>query len=74
MESDSTYIFQMCIPCGKTLSLIPRSRSSVKVKYQGHIFQKKAVTGALVFHKHRMFSALSKEKLSVFESHLFDDF
>ena len=34
--------------------LVPRSRSSakVKVKYQHHISQKMAVLGALVFHKH----------------------
>ena len=33
--------------------LVPRSRSSakVKVKYQGHISQKIGVSGALVFHK-----------------------
>ena len=36
---------------------VPRSRSSemVKVKYQGHISQKMAVSGALVFHKHILF-------------------
>ena len=34
--------------------LVPRSRSSakVKVKYQGHVSQKMGVSGALVFHKH----------------------
>ena len=34
--------------------LVPRSRSSakVKVKYQGHVSQKMCVSGALVFHKH----------------------
>ena len=34
--------------------LVPRSRSSakVKVKYQGHVSQKTGVSGALVFHKH----------------------
>ena len=37
--------------------LVPRSRSSakVKVKYQGHISQKMGVSGALVFHKHILF-------------------
>ena len=37
--------------------LEPRSRSSAKVnvKNQGHIFQKMAVSGALVFHKHILF-------------------
>ena len=37
--------------------LVPRSRSSakVKVKYQGHVSQKMGVLGALVFHKHILF-------------------
>ena len=37
--------------------LVPRSRSSakVKVKYQRHVSQKMAVSGALVFHKHTLF-------------------
>ena len=30
MVSDGTFIFHMCIHCGKTISLIPRSRSSFK--------------------------------------------
>ena len=38
--------------------LVPRSRSSakVKVKFQGHVSQKMGVLGALVFHKHILFS------------------
>ena len=38
MVSDTAFIFHMCIPCGKTFSVVPRSRSSIKVKikYQGH--------------------------------------
>ena len=38
--------------------LVPRSRLSakVKVKYQGHVSQKMGVSGALVFHKHILFS------------------
>ena len=32
MSRDRASIFHMCIPCGKTLSLGPRSRSSVNVK------------------------------------------
>ena len=37
--------------------LVPRSRSSakVKVKYQGHFSQKMDVSGAFVFHKHILF-------------------
>ena len=33
--------------------LVPRSRSSAKVKvnYQGHVSQKMGISGALVFHK-----------------------
>ena len=43
MVSDRAFIFHICIPWGKTLSLVPKSRSSieVKVKYQGDSFQKK---------------------------------
>ena len=39
--------------------LVPKSRSSakVKVKYQGHVSQKIGVSGALVFHKHILFSS-----------------
>ena len=38
--------------------LVPRSRSctKVKVKYQGHVSQKMCVSGALLFHKHILFS------------------
>ena len=37
--------------------LVPRSRSSakVKVKYKGYIFQKMAISGAFVFYKHILF-------------------
>ena len=31
----------MRVPCGEILSLVPSQRSSVKVRYQGYIFQKK---------------------------------
>ena len=39
--------------------LVPKSRSSakVRVKYQGHVSQKMGVSGALVFHKHILFSS-----------------
>ena len=38
--------------------LVPRSRSSakVKVKHKGYISQKMAVSGAFVFHKHILFN------------------
>ena len=38
--------------------LVPRSRSSakVKVKYKGYISQKMAVSGVFVFHKHILFT------------------
>ena len=40
--------------------LVPRSRSSAKVqvKYQGHVSQKMGVSGALVFHKHILFTCV----------------
>ena len=42
--------------------LVPRLKSSakVKVKYQGHVSQKMGVSGALVFHKHILFSHASE--------------
>ena len=40
MVSGRAFIFQMCIPCGKIFSMVSRSRSSVKVKYQSHTFSK----------------------------------
>ena len=41
--------------------LVPRSRSSakVKVKYQGHVSQQMNVSGALMFHKHILFWFIS---------------
>ena len=55
--------------------LVPRSRSSakVKVKYQGNVSQKMAVSGALMFHKHILFSLLTlsnRKTIKVFESNL----
>ena len=43
MVSDRAFIFHIHIPWGKTLSLVPKSRSSVEVtvKYQGHRFRKR---------------------------------
>ena len=37
--------------------LVPRSRSSakVKVKYQGHVSQKMGISGAFMFNKHILF-------------------
>ena len=42
--------------------LVPRSRSSAKVKfkYKGYISQKMAVSGAFVFHKHVLFHNVFK--------------
>ena len=47
MVSDIAFIFNICIPCGKTFSLVTKLGSSfkVKVKYQGHIVPKMAVPG-----------------------------
>ena len=55
MVIDSAFVCYIYIPWGNTLSLIPKSRSSVKVKNKGHGFLKKmAVLGAFVFHKHSL--------------------
>ena len=47
--------------------LVPRSRSSakVKVKYQGHVSQKMGVSGALVFHKHILFLQYNVNLVSI---------
>ena len=47
MVSDRAFKFHIYIPWGKTLSLVPKSRSSVKVKvkYQGHSFKKNGSCG-----------------------------
>ena len=49
--------------------LVPRSRSSakVKVKYQGHVSQKMVVLGALVFHKHILFLLYYELSFIVYE-------
>ena len=46
--------------------LVPRSRSSakVKVKYKGYISQKMAVSGAFVFHKHNLLFYSNKIQLN----------
>ena len=35
--------------------LVPRSSAKVNVKYKGYISQKKAASGAFMFHKHILF-------------------
>ena len=47
--------------------LVPRSRSSakVKVKYRGHVSQKMDVLGAFVFHKHILFKVENAAYLTV---------
>ena len=47
MVSDRAFIFNMCIPRGKIFSLIPRLRSSVKVKVKYNIFRKLVITGGI---------------------------
>ena len=41
MVSNRAFIFHIYIPWGKTLSLVPKPLSSVKVRYQGHSFREK---------------------------------
>ena len=45
--SDRAFIFHIYIPWGKTISLVQKSRSSVKVKvkYQSHSFRKNGLCG-----------------------------
>ena len=58
MVRDRTFI---CITFSYTFSLVPWSRSSLKVKYRGHNFQKMAITGAVVFHKYSLFTLVFSE-------------
>ena len=46
--------FHEYISCVKTFLLVPSSRSSVKDRYQDHIFQKMAFMRVSVFHKHSL--------------------
>ena len=68
----TAFSFYMCTPCGKTFSLVLRSRSSVKVeiKYQGHIKKKKKwlLGGVCVFctHTHLVSTFLSICEFSKF--------
>ena len=58
MLSDRAFIFHIYIPWGKTLSLVPKSRSSVKVKvkYQGHsLKEKKLLFGTVQFERYYMY-------------------
>ena len=47
MVTDRAFIFPICIPWGKTIYFVPKSRSSakVKVKYQGQFLEKKCRCG-----------------------------
>ena len=49
MISDRAFIYHICIPLSKTLSLVPKSRSSVKVKFnfQSHSFRKIGFCGGI---------------------------
>ena len=55
-------IFHMSIPCDKTFLLVSSSRSSVRVKYQGHSFRKNGRCGGIgVSQKHLVFFLQTKE-------------
>ena len=63
MVCDRTFIFHVCIPGGKTLFFAPRSRSSVKVRYQISrsrsnrkvtFLKKDGCHWGVRFHKHRL--------------------
>ena len=57
LERVRAFIFHMSIPCDKTFLLVPSLRSSVKVKYQGHTFQKTGFAeGNGVLQTHLVFS------------------
>ena len=54
MVSDRAFIFHTNVPWDKTLPIVvPKPRSFVKVKNQGHSFGKKiAIAGKFVFYEH----------------------
>ena len=63
MVSGRAFIFLMYIPWGETFSLLLShghlSRSNIKVKYQGHNFQKNGHdAGAFLFQTHLVLSVL----------------
>ena len=47
MVSDRAYIFHIYIRQGTPLSLVPKSGSSVKVKYQGRSYRKNGSCGGI---------------------------
>ena len=47
MVSGRVFIFHIYIPWFDSLSLVPKSRLSVKVKYQGHSFKKYGRCGGI---------------------------
>ena len=57
MVSDRAFIFYIYIPWGKTLSFLPKSRSNIKVI----VFEKMAIAGAFMFHKHILFLCSSRQ-------------
>ena len=51
--------------------LVPRSSAKVKVKYKGYISQKKAASGAFMFHKHILFLRVVKRWDRVVKNYTF---
>ena len=53
MVSDRAFIFHLYIPLGKILPLVPKLRSSVKIKVniKVTVFKKMDVAGVFVLHK-----------------------
>ena len=47
MVSDRVFIFYIYTPWAKTLSLVPKSRSSFKVNCQDHCLKKKGCCGGI---------------------------
>ena len=63
MVSDRAFFFHIYIPWRKILSLVPKSGSSVKVKCQGHSFQKNGCSwGISVSHAHVVLTLSSKHR------------
>ena len=64
------FIFHMSIPCDKSFLLVPSSRSSVKVKYQGLSFRekKKGCCSGISFSQIQLLINLTVTTLSSFHA------
>ena len=63
MVSGRVFIFHICIPWGKRLSLVPKLRSYVKVKVKYHSYKSGCCGGICVSHTHLVCYVFDKQGL-----------